>query len=83
MIWVLVGILVLVELAVLGRLRVALFDGVVPLNPVGWFGYGEFLDVAVERRNFPAAYWFVLVLVTLLAVVFGYFIYLVAQLAAA
>jgi hypothetical protein len=81
MIWVLVAILVVLELVVLGRIRVALFDGVVPLNPAGWIGYSEFLDVAVERRTFPAAYWGVLLLVTLLAVVFGYFIYLVAQLA--
>lgn len=81
MIWVLVAILVLVELAVLGRIRVALFEGAVPLNPAGWIGYSEFLDLTVERRTFPAAYWGVLLLATLLAVVFGYFIYLVAQLA--
>ena len=80
--WILVGVLILVELSVLSRIRWALFRGVVPLNPAGWFGYNEFLDVTVERSAYPTAYWLVLLLVTLLAVVFGCFIYLIARAAA-
>jgi hypothetical protein len=77
-IWVLVGILILFELLVVVRIPIALFQGAVPLNPAGWLGYNEFLDVTVERKQSPATYWFVLLLVTALAVVFGAFIYLVA-----
>ena len=51
--WLVVGLLGLAELLVFARIRVALFDGAVPLNPVGWLGYPEYLDVAVERRNSP------------------------------
>ncbi len=78
MIWLLVTILVLAEFAVLGRIRVALFDGVVPLNPAGWFGYDEFRDLTVDRKSSPSAYWFVVAAVTALALVYGYFIYLIA-----
>jgi hypothetical protein len=78
MIWVLVAVLIFAELAVLGRIRIALSDGVVPLNPVSWFGYSEFLDLAVERKNAPLAYWLILLAVTALALVFGLFIFLVA-----
>jgi hypothetical protein len=75
-IWLLVGVLVLVELVVVARIRIVLLDGVVPLNPAGWFGYSEFRDLTVERRSFPVAYWFIVAAAALLALVFGYFIYL-------
>ena len=78
MMWLLVGILVLVELVVVARIRIVLLDGVVPLNPAGWFGYSEFRDLTVERQSFPVAYWFIVAAATVLALVFGYFIYLLA-----
>jgi hypothetical protein len=80
--WFIVGVLGLVELFVLARIRVALLDGVVPLNPVGWLGYAEYLDVTVERRTSPSTYWFIVLLVIALALVFGGLIYLVATHAA-
>jgi hypothetical protein len=55
-----------------------LFEGAVSLNPVGWLGYAEYLDVTVERRRSPATYWFIVLLAIALALVFGFFIYLVA-----
>jgi len=73
--WLLVGILILGELAVLSRIPAALLRGSVPLNPLGWFGYQEFLEVSVERRSAPAAYWVILGLVAALALVVGTFIY--------
>ena len=77
-IWLVVGLLGLVEIFVLARIRVALFDGAVPLNPAGWLGYAEYLDVTVERRSSPATYWFILSLTIALAITLGMFIYLVA-----
>ena len=50
--WFVVGLLGLVELFVLARIRVALFDGAVPLNPAGWLGYAEYLGITVERQDF-------------------------------
>ena len=76
--WIVVGALVLFELLVAVRIPIALIQGAVPLNPAGWFGYSEYLDVTVERRRSPATYWSILLLVTALAVVVGYFIFLVA-----
>jgi hypothetical protein len=76
--WFIVGLLGLVEVFVLARIRVALLDGIVPLNPAGWLGYSEYLDVTVERQNSPTTYWFILLLTIALAVVLGMFIYLVA-----
>jgi hypothetical protein len=81
--WLIVGLLGLVEVLVLARIRVALLDGAVPLNPVGWLGYAEYLDVTVERRTSPSTYWFIVLLAIALALVFGVFIYLVAIRAAA
>ena len=50
--WILLGILGLAELFVFARIRAALFGaGAVPLNPAGWFGYSEYLDVTVERTQ--------------------------------
>jgi hypothetical protein len=50
-------------------------DGAVPLNPLGWFGYGELAEVSVERRSYPFAYWLIVLLLTALAALFGLFIY--------
>ena len=76
--WFILGLLGLVELFVLARIRVAIFDGAVPLNPAGWLGYAEYLDVTVERRNSPSTYWFIVSLAIALAILLGIFIYLVA-----
>jgi len=76
--WFIIGLLGLIELFVLGRIRVALADGAVPLNPAGWLGYSEYLDVTVERRNSPSTYWFIVSLAIALAMMLGIFIYLVA-----
>jgi hypothetical protein len=76
--WLVVGILALFELLVVVRIPIALFQGEVPLNPAGWLGYNEFLDVTVERRRSPGTYWFIVLLASALALVFGVFIYLVA-----
>jgi hypothetical protein len=76
--WFIIGLLGFVELFVLARIRVALFDGTVPLNPAGWLGYAEYLGITVERRNSPATYWFILSLEIALALLFGLFIYLIA-----
>jgi hypothetical protein len=76
--WFIIGLLGLVELFVLARIRVALSDRAVPLNPAGWLGYSEYLDITVERRNSPGTYWFILSLVIALALMLGIFIYLVA-----
>jgi len=77
-IWFIVGLLGLVEVFVLARIRVALLDGIVPLNPVSWIGYAEYGDVTVERRTSPSTYWFILLLAIAMALVFAMFIYLVA-----
>jgi hypothetical protein len=75
--WFLLGVLVLGELFVLPKIPVALIDGAVPLNPLGWFGYGELAEVSVERRDYPFAYWLIVLLLTALAALFGLFIYAV------
>jgi len=80
--WFIVGLMGLIEIFVLARIRVALLDGIVPLNPVGWLGYAEYLDVTVERRRSPGTYWFIVLLVIALALVLGGLIYLVATHAA-
>jgi hypothetical protein len=75
--WILLGVLVLGELFVLPKIPAALIGGSVPLNPLGWFGYGELAEVSVERRSSPLAYWLVVALLTTLAALFGCFIYAV------
>jgi hypothetical protein len=75
--WFLLGVLVLGELFVLPKIPVALIDGAVPLNPLGWFGYGELAEVSVERLDYPFAYWLIVLLLTALAALFGLFIYAV------
>jgi hypothetical protein len=76
--WLLIGVLILAELFVFARLPLALLRGSVPLNPLGWFGYSELAEVYVDRTNSPAAYWMIVSLLTLMAVLFGCFIYLLA-----
>ena len=76
--WIVLGLLVLAEVFLFSRIPFALVRGSVPLNPLGWFGYQEFLEVSVERRDEPTAYWVILGLVTVLALLFGAFIYVVA-----
>jgi hypothetical protein len=76
--WLLLGILMLGELVVFSRIPLALMRGAVPLNPLGWFGYGELGEVYVDRRNRPLAYWLILAILALMALLFGCFIYLLA-----
>jgi hypothetical protein len=75
---ILLAILILAELFVFAKLPAALFSGEVPLNPLGWFGYGELQQVTVDRRVYPVAYWLNVLLLTLMGVIFGFFIYVVA-----
>jgi hypothetical protein len=75
--WVLLGVLVAGELFVFSKIPPALLSGSVPLNPLGWFGYSELMAVSVDRRGAPVAYWMIVSLLTLLAVVFAGFIYAV------
>jgi hypothetical protein len=74
--WILLGILILAEIFVFARLPLALFRGAVPLNPLGWFGYGELAEVYVDRENSPTAYWLIVLILVLMAVILGCFIYL-------
>ena len=76
---ILLGILIVAELLVLPRIPAALMSGAVPLNPLGWFGYSELAEVSVERRDYPVAYWLIVSLLVLLAVLFGLFIYVVMR----
>jgi hypothetical protein len=62
---------------VLPKIPVALIEGAVPLNPLGWFGYSELAEVSVERRSYPLAYWLIVLSLTALAALFGLFIYAV------
>ena len=76
--WVLLAILIIGELLVFPRVSAALVSGEVPLNPLGWFGYSELAEVSINRRSYPVAYWVIVVALTLLAVLLGLFIYVVA-----
>jgi hypothetical protein len=78
-VWVLLGMLVVAELVVLARLPPALARGWVPLNPLGWFGYSELMEVGVEREQAPGIYWLIVVLMAAMAVIFGCVIYVVAR----
>ena len=73
--WILLGVLVIAEVFVLSRIPPALLQGTVPLNPLGWFGYSELMQVNATRDETPAAYWVILFLVAALALVVGTFIY--------
>lgn len=75
--WVLLAILVLGELLVVPRIPAALVRGTVPLNPLGWFGYGELAEVSVERRASPLAYWLIVLTLTIFALLLAVFIYAV------
>ena len=76
--WILLGILIVAEFFVFAKIPAALIRGSVPLNPLGWFGYSELMEVSVERRTSPGAYWLVVSVLTVLALIFGLFIYAVA-----
>jgi len=78
-VWILLGVLVCAELFVFAKIPAALLRGAVPLNPLGWFGYGEFLEVSVERASAPAAYWVILSVLTMAALLVGFFIYMLAS----
>jgi hypothetical protein len=81
--WILLGMLVLAELFVFAKIPGALLRGAVPLNPLGWFGYSEYLQVSVDRESAPLAYWLIVSLLAGMALIFGLFIYELAHLAAA
>jgi hypothetical protein len=76
-VWILLAILIFAEVFVFARIPAALISGAVPLNPLGWFGYSELMEVSVDRQTSPAAYWLVVFVMTLLAVILGFFIYAV------
>jgi hypothetical protein len=76
--WILVGMFGFAELFFLLLIPKALFSGVVPINPLSWFGYSELGEAMVERDQFPAAYWFVVLLMTALALLLGAVIYAIA-----
>ncbi len=57
--WIFLAILIIGEVVVVPRIPAALIGGAVPLNPLGWFGYGELQAVSVDRRSAPAAYWLI------------------------
>jgi hypothetical protein len=76
--WILLAILVAAELFVFPRISAALIRGEVALNPLGWFGYAELAEVSIERRNYPLAYWLIVLTLTLLALCLAAFIYAVA-----
>ena len=73
--WILLSILIVAELFVFAKIPAALLRGSVPLNPLGWFGYSELMEVSVERRTSPGAYWLVVLILAALAVILGAFIY--------
>jgi len=75
--WVLLAVLIIAELLVAPRIPAALISGTVPLNPLGWFGYGELQQVSVDRRTYPTAYWLIVLTLTAAAAIFGLFIYAV------
>lgn len=75
--WILLAILIVGELYVFPRIPAALIRGEVALNPLGWFGYGELAEVSIDRRAYPVAYWLIVLLLTVLAVLLALFIYAV------
>jgi hypothetical protein len=77
--WILLGLLVLAEVFVFSRIPFALADGSVPLNPLGWFGYSEYLAVRVDRESTPGAYWAIVSVLTLAALIFGLFIVMLVR----
>jgi hypothetical protein len=77
--WILLGLLVLAEVLVFSRIPFALFSGSVPLNPLGWFGYPEFTEVSVDRESTPGAYWAIVSVLTLAALIFGLFIFMLVR----
>jgi hypothetical protein len=76
--WILVGVFGLAELFFLAFIPRALLSGAVPINPLSWFGYSELGEATVERDQFPAAYWFVVLLMTAMALLLGFLIFRIA-----
>jgi len=72
--WILLAILIVAEMFVFAQIPSALLRGSVPLNPLGWFGYSELLAVDVNRRVYPAAYWLIVLVLALAALLLGVFI---------
>jgi hypothetical protein len=77
--WIVLGLLVLAEVFLFSRIPFALVRGSVPLNPLGWFGYSEYLAVRVDRESAPAAYWAILSVLTLAALISGLFIFMLVR----
>jgi hypothetical protein len=75
--WILLAILIIAEIVVIPRIPAALIGGAVPLNPLGWFGYGELQQVLVDRRTYPVAYWLIVLTLTAFAAILAVFIYAV------
>ena len=75
--YILLAILILGEVLVFPRLSAALLSGAVPLNPLGWFGYGELAEVTIDRRRFPLAYWLIVFSLMVFVLSFALFIYAV------
>jgi hypothetical protein len=69
--WMLLSLLVLAEVFVFSRIPGALLSGSVPLNPLAWFGYPEFSEVSVDRSTAPTAYWTIVSVLTMAAMIFG------------
>ena len=61
------------------RLPGALVRGAVPLNPLGWFGYGELMEVSVDRSTTPLVYWMIVTLMAVLSVMIACFIVVIAR----
>jgi hypothetical protein len=74
--WILLGVLIFAEILVFSRIPVALMRGSVPLNPLGWFGYGELLEVSIDRKAYPVGYWMIVAVLAVAALLFGFFIYM-------
>jgi hypothetical protein len=75
--WILLAILIIAELMVFPRVPAALINGAVPLNPLGWIGYGELGEVTIERRSYPGAYWLTVLTLSAFAAILALFIYVV------
>jgi hypothetical protein len=77
--WILLGVLIFAEAFVFARIPLALARGSVPLNPLGWFGYNELLEVSIERTVYPVAYWMIVGVLAVAGLLLGFFIYMLAS----
>lgn len=75
--WILLAVLIVAAAVVFPRIPAALIGGAVPLNPLGWFGYGELQEVMVDRQSSPAAYWLIVLTMTAFAAFLALFIWAV------